>query len=112
MLIYNIFCACMTQHSRQVVPTARAIEKLLSAEPNAPIVVFVWFRDSARALVEALADHRIRHGDKADSSSGIGIDAGGERGNDAFESFSRIRCDVISGDIVHQSVGTQLHLLN
>lgn len=90
--IFKIFFICFGQ----VIPTAHAIEKLLFAEPNSPVVVFVWFRDSARALVEALANRRTRiNATCASSSSDDRINA--------IEG-SRIRCDVISGDIVHQSV--------
>jgi hypothetical protein len=106
--VYVVVC-------RQVIPTAQAIEKLLASEPNAPIVVFVWFRDSARALVAALADRRIRHRHckrettveetrSIVSSSSSSVFDDHECGEHGDESVARIKCEVISGDIVHQSV--------
>jgi hypothetical protein len=64
-------------------------------------VVFVWYRDTARLLAEALRQQRQRHDDAASSNLC-------ETYDDEDNGGSEIRCGVITGDIVKQSVGSYL----
>ena len=74
----------------QVGPTVCVIQELLAAEPGSPVVVFVWFRQTLRELVEALCATSAPTGDSDHET--------------ATKRF--LRCGAIAGDMVKQSVIT------
>jgi hypothetical protein len=62
----------------------------LKNDRNAPVVVFVWYRDTARLLADDLMSESTDQQCENDDDSQV---TGGD-----------IRCGVITGDIIKQSV--------
>lgn len=73
---------------------------MLKSDRAAPIVVFVWYRDTARLLAEALQQPEgegEKEGSLLDENGAVEEEVGAGR-------VEHLRCAVITGDVTKQSV--------